>query len=68
MRKSFLSIDCAFIEDEPIVRVNNHIPLALCPALMEEDLTDQSLYHIYGRKIWSQALSSRNKPGAHRSQ
>jgi len=39
-----------FIEDEPIVRVNNHIPLALCPALVEEDLTDQSLYRIMAEK------------------
>ena len=39
-----------FIEDEPIVRVNNHIPLALCPGLMDEDLVDQSLYRIMAEK------------------
>ena len=39
-----------FIEDEPIVRVNNHIPLVLCPGLMDEDLVDQSLYRIMAEK------------------
>jgi len=33
-----------FIEDEPIVLVTTYIPERLCPALVQEDLSYQSLY------------------------
>ncbi len=39
-----------FVENEPVVRVQNHIPYTLCPHLVEEDLTDQSLYHLLSEK------------------
>lgn len=35
-----------FVEDEPVVWVQNHIPHHLCPGLLEEDLTDRSLYRL----------------------
>lgn len=35
-----------FVEDEPVVWVQNHIPHHLCPGLLEEDLTDRSLYGL----------------------
>ncbi|MCB8984172.1 MAG: GntR family transcriptional regulator [Ardenticatenaceae bacterium] len=33
-----------YVEGEPIVLVTTYLPHALCPALVEADLTDQSLY------------------------
>ena len=44
-----------FVQSQPIVFVTTYIPYALCPGLLEEDLTRQSLYavleHKYGRII-----------------
>ncbi len=39
-----------FVEDEPVVWVQNHIPHHLCPGLLEEDLTDRSLYGLLSEK------------------
>ncbi|MEN3186551.1 MAG: GntR family transcriptional regulator [Atribacterota bacterium] len=39
-----------FVEDEPVVRVQNHIPYRLCPELLKEDLSDRSLYHLLSEK------------------
>jgi GntR family transcriptional regulator len=38
------------IEGEPVVWVRNHVPYALCPGLLEEDLTDRSLYQLLAEK------------------
>jgi len=39
-----------YIEGVPIVNVKNHIPYKLCPDLMNEDLTDKSLYQTLAEK------------------
>ena len=39
-----------YIENEPIVHVANHIPYRLCPDLINEDLTDKSLYQTLAEK------------------
>lgn len=39
-----------FINGEPIVSVINHIPYDLCPALLDDDLKDKSLYRIMADK------------------
>lgn len=39
-----------FVEDQPVVRVRNHIPYRLCPGLLQEDLTDRSLYRLMAEK------------------
>ena len=39
-----------YIENEPIVHVTNHIPYKLCPDLINEDLTDKSLYQTLAEK------------------
>lgn len=38
------------IRGEPIVDVQNHIPYHLCPGLVEDDLTDRSLYKLLAEK------------------
>lgn len=49
-----------FVEEEPVVWVQNHIPYHLCPGLLEEDLTDRSLYELLSEKYhlkpqWAEA-------------
>ena len=39
-----------YIENEPIVYVINHVPYKLCPDLINEDLTDKSLYQTLAEK------------------
>jgi len=39
-----------YIENSPIVTVVNHIPYKLCPDLINEDLTDKSLYQTLAEK------------------
>ncbi len=39
-----------FVEGEPIVKVSNFIPFSLCPDLINEDLTDKSLYRTLFEK------------------
>jgi GntR family transcriptional regulator len=43
------------VEGEPIVLALTYLPAALCPGLLEEDLTDRSLYQVleqkYGLKL-----------------
>ena len=39
-----------YIENSPIVTVVNHIPYKLCPNLINEDLTDKSLYQTLAEK------------------
>ncbi|HSV30667.1 MAG TPA: GntR family transcriptional regulator, partial [Atribacteraceae bacterium] len=39
-----------FLEDAPIVKVTNHLPLKLCPDLLTADLTDRSLYRFIGER------------------
>jgi GntR family transcriptional regulator len=40
-----------FIDDAPEVLVSTYIPEALCPALVKEDLTGQSLYEVLATKF-----------------
>lgn len=35
-----------FVDDEPWVYVVSHIPFALAPDLLKQDMTEQSLYHL----------------------
>lgn len=39
-----------FVEDEPAVRVTNYIPYSLAPRLLEEDLSNCSLYSVLTTK------------------
>ena len=39
-----------YIENGPIVHVANHIPYKLCPDLINEDLTDKSLYQTLAER------------------
>jgi GntR family transcriptional regulator len=39
-----------FILHEPILLVTSYVPLKIYPALINEDLTHNSLYHLLGRK------------------
>ncbi len=39
-----------YVEDEPVVIVDNHIPYELCPGLVNEDLEDKSLYNLLHEK------------------
>jgi GntR family transcriptional regulator len=39
-----------FINDEPVVAVITHIPEYLCPSLIDEDFTNQSLYRVLAEK------------------
>ncbi len=38
------------VNDEPIVLVTTYLPYEICPALLEEDLTHQSLYAVLEEK------------------
>ncbi len=40
-----------FIDDAPEVYVSTYIPEALCPSLVNEDFTAQSLYHVLSTKF-----------------
>lgn len=40
-----------FIDDAPEVYVSTYIPVALCPALIHEDFTTQSLYEVLSKKF-----------------
>jgi GntR family transcriptional regulator len=40
-----------FINDQPIVLVTTYLPYELCPELLREDLTSQSLYHVLEDKF-----------------
>jgi len=44
-----------YVEGEPIVKVSNFIPFSLCPKLVDEDLSDKSLYRILYEKYHLQA-------------
>ncbi len=35
-----------YLEDSPIVKVTNYLPLRLCPDILSQDLTDCSLYSL----------------------
>ena len=48
-----------YIENEPIVHVTNHIPYKLCPDLINEDLTDKSLYQTLAEKYGLIAYKAR---------
>jgi len=48
-----------FVNDEPIVYVITYIPYNLCPALIDEDLANQSLYAIMEEKFNLKITSSR---------
>jgi len=48
-----------YIENEPIVKVTNHIPYKLCPDLKNEDLTDKSLYQTLAEKYRLVAYKAR---------
>ena len=48
-----------YIENEPIVNVTNHIPYKLCPDLINEDLTDKSLYQTLAEKYGLVAYKAR---------
>jgi len=39
-----------YINGEPVVLVNTYIPESLCPGLVNEDLSDKSLYHTLSEK------------------
>jgi GntR family transcriptional regulator len=39
-----------FIDDEPVVVVITHIPQRLCPSLVDEDFSTQSLYRVLAEK------------------
>ena len=39
-----------FIDGEPVVVVITHIPERLCPSLVDEDLSNQSLYRVLAEK------------------
>jgi GntR family transcriptional regulator len=39
-----------YVEGDPIVKVSNFIPYALCPDLLHQDLTDKSLYRTLFEK------------------
>ena len=48
-----------YIENGPIVHVANHIPYKLCPDLINEDLTDKSLYQTLAEKYGLVAYKAR---------
>jgi GntR family transcriptional regulator len=48
-----------YIESEPIVNVTNYIPYLLCPDLINEDLTDKSLYSTLAEKYGLVAYKAR---------
>ncbi len=48
-----------FVNDEPIVCVISYIPFSLCPELINEDLTNQSLYAVMEEKYNLKIASSR---------
>ena len=39
-----------FLDDEPVVAVVTHLPERLCPSLVEEDFSNQSLYRVLAEK------------------
>jgi GntR family transcriptional regulator len=44
-----------FINGEPVVVVNTYIPERLCPGLVKEDFSNQSLYHVLLEKYGLEA-------------
>ena len=60
-----------FVEDTPIVLVTSYLPQALCPGLINDDLSSQSLYdllekkhHLYiarGRRVMQAVPASENE-------
>lgn len=48
-----------YIKNSPIVIVVNYIPYKLCPDLINEDLTNKSLYQILAEKYGSVAYKAR---------
>ena len=47
------------IENDPIASVINNIPYKLCPGLINEDLTDKSLYRVLAEKYGLVAYKAR---------
>ncbi|MCE0487391.1 GntR family transcriptional regulator [Ornithinimicrobium sediminis] len=47
-----------YVDDEPWVYTVSHVPFALAPGLLKEDLTDQSLYHLLQERFGLQIQRS----------
>lgn len=48
-----------FINNEPLVFVTTYIPYAMCPGLLHEDLTNQSLYAVLEEKYGLEIVRGR---------
>lgn len=47
-----------YVDDEPWVYTVSHLPFALAPDLLKEDLTEQSLYHVLHERFGLQVQRS----------